>query len=196
MRMQTNHSPFAIGAIIGVIFTILMRFMIFRILFFVGVCYAVCVPLYDYFFTKSYADPSQYSFRLDDEQVPDTSFTNSTLTYHLAVQMTNHHPSLKIYNWTLWGTLYDCPRAFVPIDMCRKVHSQGKWINDPVLPGETRTTTTVVDFTNTRDVTGLPRVVWEARTVVLDSDTDLDQYKRESDAALDEYYSSRSWYKH
>lgn len=188
MAYRTHKDGIIAGAIVGAVFGLLMHFRIFRVIVFLGIAYLAALPLYDYFFTQAYAAPSEYSMRVAAENVPTLQFTRDNPQWGVTVEMTNKG-QYKIRQWSLHGKLYDCPRAFAPIDTCRFVIDQGTWVTDVVRPGETMTSKINMTFWPTVKTYGQLRVLWSVGEVRTDTDTELDKTTDEFHRALAEYAS-------
>jgi hypothetical protein len=178
-------SPVLTGAALGVVAFFLWQFRIIKIAVLLGILYVCCLFLYDVWFTQEELPPSAYSMRIAFEDAPDLAFTRKNPQWTVDVQMTNKGEH-KIRRWTLHGKLYDCPRAFAPIDMCRFVTEQSQWVDTVVRPGEMQESTEIVDFWNANDTTGQLRVVWSVGTAISDSDTQDDKLQDSWKAARQE----------
>lgn len=184
--MSSKHNYVAEGAIIGFIVGVLMHFPLIRGIILLTIGYFLCIFLWDQMVTESVAPRSSYEFTVTNVVVPDLINTRSNPTFQVETVLTNHNRQ-TIEKWILKGSLYECPRPFVRIDMCNKVGQVDTWVGGGAGPGETSRDRTQVIFWNNDNTHGQLRAVWSIGKVILDSDTDLADRRKEWNNALADY---------
>jgi len=174
MGRQTGHSRDLTGFVIGgIVFAFLWQFRLFAAAVLFGIAYICFLPLYDSLMTEHNADPSAYEMHVVDEVVPDFSFSRQNPHFEVDVTMENKG-NVMIDQWTLYATLYECPRPLVPLNMCHQISRQGTWVTDDIGPGGKVRSKAFFDFWDNDDTTGQLRAVYSVGTVVVDSDATVD----------------------
>lgn len=174
------------GVIVGAIAGFLLSFRLVQIAVLAGIAYLCGLFLYDRLVTQAEAAPSSWSMSVVGEETPDFHFSRQDPKWTVHVQMTNRG-DIKILKWILRGKLFQCPRAFAPIDTCTKVGETAGWVTDIVRPNETVTSNQDVVFWDNDDTVGQLRVLWSAENVITDNDTDVDADQREMARQLEHF---------
>jgi len=173
MAHRGSHNGVVVGAIVG----LLLSFRIVVVIVLGIIAYFCFAVVYDGVISKAKAPEGSWSFQVVGETTPDFHFSRENPSWTIETEMTNKG-SIKISGWTLRGKLYECPRAFAPLDTCTKVGETAKRVGGIVLPGETHGFQTVMDFWDNDDTVGQVRAIWSVEDVTTDNDTQADKSQR------------------